>query len=187
MGDADKVVPDWLVVPCLPADGPAGAIRADFFVPRERTAIVRLLVAGSTFGEPVKTIVPLGLGAAMAMMILSPVIAQENDQNYGERSRYESGQDSWARGNEDRRSGWHHGRSMQRDRFDGETSASARIRIIRGNSRFDISCPANEQLRNCLELASKFIRDIAKNSDDATMDDRPALGMQEPESSTEKD
>lgn len=34
----------------------------------------------------------------------------------------------------------------------------ARFRFVQGNARFDIRCPANGQMRECLEAASQFIR-----------------------------
>lgn len=38
----------------------------------------------------------------------------------------------------------------------------ARFRFVRGNARFDIRCPANGQMRECLEAASQFIRQMSQ-------------------------
>jgi hypothetical protein len=42
---------------------------------------------------------------------------------------------------------------------------TARFRFARGNARFDIRCPANEQLRDCLQAASQFVRQMSQMPD----------------------
>lgn len=42
---------------------------------------------------------------------------------------------------------------------------SARFRFARGDARFDIRCPATAQMRECLEAASQFIREMSRSVD----------------------
>ena len=102
-------------------------------------------------------------------------MAQEHDRNFPERPQYQAGQDPQAQAREDRddyrRGQW---RGMMRrdagpgwrDRFRHERQSPVpQFRFTRGNSRFDIRCPRNDQFQDCRRAATQFVRQMTKMSD----------------------
>lgn len=117
--------------------------------------------------------------ATMIVMLTgaSAGFAQDRYQGSGDRPQYGAGQNDREQAADEgsERGAYRHGgrggydesRQGDDDNFaygQGQTAQGrkghqmARFRFARGNARFDIRCPANGQMRECIEAASQFIR-----------------------------
>lgn len=117
----------------------------------------------------------VGLAATiMTVFAVSSAVAQDRERD--RRSLDRSQSESW-QGNRDQAFDGEHGYQTRRARggsnaaqsrdTDGQTSDDqfVRFRFTRGHARFDIRCPANEQMRDCLQAGSEFIKQVSRVPD----------------------
>ena len=109
---------------------------------------------------------PVGFSAAiMILFAASSGLAQERDHpSQNEIWQGERDQAYGERGNGSRRGlrDSNAARSGGIEGVQGGERQFARFRFTRGNARFDIRCPANEQMRDCLQAGSQFLTQLAR-------------------------
>jgi hypothetical protein len=115
----------------------------------------------------------VGLVATITIMIAasSAAVAQDRERDPGSFNRSQN--ESWEgdsgraydeRGAETRRGRHGSDAEQSRDIENGQAGDDqfVRFRFTRGHAQFDIRCPANDLMRDCLQAGSQFIKQVSQ-------------------------